>query len=167
MARPVIKLPCTDLAIPDIKRRVIQQVGVLVGIYDIEFDPRRDTRSNRQNAWYWACIVSAFAAYMRDQDYEIITDDEAHEFLKARFLAVSVHNRRTGEVIGRRVRSTTELSTEQFCEYCERCRAWLADFFGIIVPDPQPWETRTVVSTVTRKPRRIESKVLALPGATQ
>jgi hypothetical protein len=143
MARPTIKLPSIDMTQADNKRRVIQSVGVLTGLYEVTIEPRRSTRSNQQNKWYWACLVRAFGEYMRDQDYDITSDDECHEFLKARFLATTVVNKTTGEVLGRRVKSTTELTTEQFSDYCERCRAWMADFFGIIVPVPEPFHSRT------------------------
>lgn len=135
MPRPPIK---TTMDLDDIgnKRQLMAQIGTLTGLYRIEIEPARDVRSNRQNRWYWGCIVEALAQYMCEQDYDITGPYEVHEFLKARFLAVTVKDRKTGEVIGRRVRSTTELDTAQFSEYCERCRAWLADFFGIVVEDP-------------------------------
>lgn len=138
MARPTIKLQRIDLSTIDNKRRLIAQIGTLTGIYEVEICPRRNMRSNAQNAWYWSCIAPALAEYLSAQDYEITTAEEAHEFLRARFLAVTVANKQTGVAIGRRVRSTTELTTEQFSDYCERCRTWMADFFGIIVEDPDP-----------------------------
>lgn len=135
MPRPAIKT-IIDCDVPDNKRRLMSQIGTLSGLYRVDMEPARNVRSNRQNAYYWAAIVSAFAQFLTEQDYDITGPDEAHEFLKARFLAVTVTCRTTGEVIGRRVRSTTELDTAQFSEYCERCRAWLAEFFHIVVPDP-------------------------------
>lgn len=131
MSRPSIK------AVIDLpNREIADRLAEFSGLYRIEISPARNQRSNRQNRWYWGCIVAAFADYCNEQDYEITEPDQAHEFLKARFLAVTVRCRDTGEVIGRRVRSTTELDTAQFADYCERCRSWLADFFGIVVPDP-------------------------------
>jgi hypothetical protein len=49
---------------------------------------------------------------------------------------VTVTNSGTGEVIGERVRSTTELNVEEFSEYLEKVIAWLADMFGIECPIP-------------------------------
>lgn len=137
MARESIKLPL-NLSVLDNKRRLVSQIGILDGWYDVSLMPRRPTRSLRQNAWYFSCIAAALAQYLSDQDYDVTTTDQAHELLKARFLKVAVTNKRTGEVLQNRVRSTTELTTEEFSDYCERCRTWLADFFGIIVPDPDP-----------------------------
>lgn len=125
----------TDMSDATAKRQLIAQIAPLVGEYEVTIEPRRNLRSLQQNKWYWACICSAFGAFLREQDYNINDNEGAHELMKARFLAVTVRNKE-GKVIGRRVRSTTELTTEEFSDYCERCRAWLADMFGIIVEDP-------------------------------
>lgn len=131
-----------DLDEADLKRRVLSLIGSMFGRYTVSVLPWRGTRSQQQNRWYWACVCQPLAEYLSEQDYDVTTADEAHEILRARFLAVSVVNRKTGERLCRRVRSTTELDTAEFAEYCERCRAWLGDFFGIIVPDPDPsWRT--------------------------
>jgi hypothetical protein len=142
MAREKIKF-VIDMSNPADKRRLLTQIGAMSGPYEVEIQPKRNTRSLKQNAWYFGCIVHALGEYLRDQDYDITTDEEAHEILKARFLAVSVMSKRTGEVLCRRVRSTTELTTESMADYCERCRIWMADFFGIIVPDPDRSYTST------------------------
>lgn len=137
MARPKIIFPIYSMT-PDNRMRLQRQIGTLEGSYRVELAPTKPTRSTRQNAWYWGCIVSAFWEFCRDQDYTIGCEDESHEFLKARFLATSVVNRQTGEVIGRRVRSTTELTTEEMADYCEKCRAFLAEWCNVVVPDPDP-----------------------------
>lgn len=137
MARESI-LTMLDFDAADSKRTLMSQIGTLKGMYEVEITPRRGTRSQKQNAWYWSCIVRAFWEYLRDQDWTIGAQDEAHEFLKARFLARMVIDKRTGEMIGRRVRSTTELTTDEMADYCERCRVFLSEFCNTIVPDPDP-----------------------------
>lgn len=134
MARPTVKI-IADLDVADNKRRLMAQVGTLKGLYRVSLEPARPSRSNRANSWYWACIVGSFVQYLNEQDYNITTPDEAHSLLKARFLARTIMDK-DGKVIGRMVGSTTDLDTSGFHDYCERCRTWLADFFGIIVPDP-------------------------------
>jgi hypothetical protein len=83
-----------------------------------------------------------FADFLAAQDYEMNTPEEAHEILKAKLLTRPVVRPDTGEIIGRIVRSTTELSTEEMTDYIERCRAWLLDFFGIMTNDPLPEDER-------------------------
>ena len=127
-----------DLDNVDLKRRFRNWVGALRGTYDVEIKPRKPLRSLKQNAWYHAAVVEPFAQFLRDQDYEVCGHDECHELLKEKFLAVEIADPLTGEVIGRSIRSTTDLSKDEFADYCERCRAWLLDFFGIITEDPDP-----------------------------
>lgn len=137
MAREKIST-CLNMDEPENKRRLMSKVGLLRGWWEVEISPRRNTRSLQQNKWYWSQIVAPLAEYLSDQDYNVTTSEEAHELLKARFLATTVFCKRTGDVLCRRVRSTTELTTEEFADYCERCRAWLSDFFNLQIQDPDP-----------------------------
>lgn len=121
------------------KRLVLRRIGTLSGLWRIELVRYRARRTDAQNRYYFGVLVTAFADYLSEQDYEITTREHAHELIKGKFLIVDVVHPTTGESIGRRVRSTTELSVEEFSEYIDRCRAWLLDFFGIIVPDPEPF----------------------------
>lgn len=127
-----------NLDTPETKRRLLAFVGALRGFYAVKVEPKRDSRSLRQNAWYHACIVEPFRQFLADQDYEATSHEAAHEILKAKFLTVEIADPQTGEVIGRRVRGSSDLSTEEFSDYCERCRAWLLDFFGIVTQDADP-----------------------------
>lgn len=54
----------------------------------------------------------------------------------AKFLVVEEVEKSTGEVIGERIRSTTELNTVEFNEYFEKIIAWAATVFGIVLPLP-------------------------------
>lgn len=112
----------------------------LRGVYRFEFVKFRPRRSDRQNRYYWPCFVKPFADFLRDQG-ETTTDDEAHELLKYKFLRRSKVNPTTGEVI-EYVASTTSLDTAEFNEYLDQCAAWLADMFGIIVPEPEAYHEK-------------------------
>ncbi len=56
----------------------------------------------------------------------------------------TVVDRRTGEErIVEYTGSTKVLTTEAFSIYCEKCRQFLAETFGVIVEDPdQYWESK-------------------------
>ena len=118
------------------KLRLLSHVGALRGSYWVEIRKFRRGRTLRQNAWYWSCTVAGVGEFLREQG-EQYTDEDAHEMLKWKFLRESVVNKKTGEIIGERVRSTATLNIEEMVNYCEDCRNWLAEF-GIIVPDPEP-----------------------------
>jgi hypothetical protein len=120
------------------KRAVLSRIGTLRGRYRLELTPYRQRRSDRQNRYYFPCVCKPLSDYLSEGDYDVTTVEQAHAILKERFLTCDVVNKRTGEVIGRRVRSTTELSTVEFAEFVERSRAFLLDFFGIVTVDPDP-----------------------------
>jgi hypothetical protein len=124
-----------DFAKPAEKQAVLQFVRGLAGPHRVEIVKYRARRTDTQNRYYWPCVVQPFADFLRGQG-ETITDEQAHDLMKAKFLTVTVTNSGTGEVIGDRVRSTTELNVEEFSEYLEKCIAWLADMFGIECPIP-------------------------------
>ena len=137
MPRAIIKM-FMSMDSAENKRRLMQSIGALRGEYEVDIQPRCTTRSNAQNRYYWSCIIRAFAEFLASQDYEGCSDDAVHETLKDKFLRVPMIDPASGEEIGHRVKSTTELSTVEMMDYCYRCRAWLADFFFIVVPDPDP-----------------------------
>lgn len=129
-----------DLSDEQAKARLINHVRTLRGRWRIDLTQYRPRRSDRQNRYYWPCLVQPFAAWLKEQGNEYTTDD-AHEILKHKFLRREHIDRRTGEVMTF-TQSTAKLDTSEFNEYLDRCAAWLADFTGIEVPDPQPYHER-------------------------
>jgi hypothetical protein len=104
--------------------------------------PRRPTRTLAQNAYWHGVIVESLRQFLAAQDYENCDHDFAHEILKEKFLRVPVYSPRTGAVMCYRTRSTADLDTAEFTDLIERARAWLADRFNVVVPDPVPWPER-------------------------
>lgn len=123
-------LDCANL---EQKRALLSRIGALRGRWRVELTHFRPRRTEKQNAFYWPGVVVPFADYLSAQDYDITTAEQAHEILKARFLTVDVVNKETGETIGTRVRSTTELDIGEFQLYVERCQSWLSEFFGLVL----------------------------------
>lgn len=82
-------------------------------------------RSLPQNAYLWGVVYRVIATFTGDTD-EAIHDAMGREFLSYR-----------DDKGLQRVRSTTELSTEEFAEYVEQVRAWAATFLNLPIPDPQ------------------------------
>lgn len=119
------------------RRRCLDGFARLRGQWRITAVRFRPRRSDRANAWYWPCIVGDFHAWLKEQGWDV-SKDQAHEMLKHRFLRREAIDPATGEVVGEYTESTTRLDSAQFSEYCEQCRAWLAEFCGIHVPDPDP-----------------------------
>jgi len=88
---------------------------------------RKRRRSNKQNAYYHAVVVLMIA-------YEMgISDEEAHDFLKAKFNKKTiVVKEKEYEVI----RSTTDLSTIEMEDFLEQVRRWAAEDLNCIIPLP-------------------------------
>jgi hypothetical protein len=124
-------------------RKLIETARELEGQWDLRLEPKRRIRTNQQNKWYWSCIVDPFYDFLAAQDYDVTKPNDAHEILAEKFLRVPiVVDQETQEAVGWRTRSTKELTTVEFSEYCERCRAWLADFFHIDTQDPPIGDSR-------------------------
>lgn len=89
---------------------------------------RRQKRSNHANRFYWGYVLTAIA------EATGYTKDEAHDALKYQFL------REDGDSPLVKVRSTTDLSVQEFSEYLERVMAFGATTFGIVWLSQDQWE---------------------------
>lgn len=96
----------------------------------------RDVRSGAQNAYLWAVVYPYAAKGLRDAWGEDTDSYGAHGFLTDRLLKVPVVNRKTGEVMGWRVRSTTELDTAEFAHYVDQIVCFCAEQLGTEIPPP-------------------------------
>lgn len=94
----------------------------------------RKKRSLKQNRFYWDVIVGAVVDMHRDFG-QVISKDEAHEFLQREVL------KRTRTIRGLDGRahtvtlSSTELTTAEWEQNNEIIRAWAAGF-GYVIPLP-------------------------------
>ena len=118
-----------------------------------------DTRSVNQNRYYFGVIVDLFIKGWMEVTGEVITPDQAHEMLKyhcnptelqiiekkvAKLFAKGKGNRifvvrKIVKKEMKRIRtsgSTTQLSTLEFEQYQERCRGFISEYLGIVVPLP-------------------------------
>lgn len=122
-----------DMSNPITKSRVVERIKRLEGRWRFDVRRYRPRRSDRQNRFYWPCIVQPFGRALREAGNNF-TDDDAHEMLKNEFLQVTHVDERTG----RRMtctRSTTKLDTAEFADYVDQCAAYLSAM-DIYVPAP-------------------------------
>lgn len=109
--------------------------GLKDGRYEIAVT-KVSKRSNPQNAYYWMMLTNYIQPALYDQGWDHIkTKEDAHEFVRELFLKTKVVNENTGEM-KERIRSTTELSKEDFGIYLEEIWRWSAEYLGIAVPSP-------------------------------
>lgn len=130
---------------PQAKRRLVEQLGPLTGFYECSIAPRRNLKSTQQTRYFHAVIVEMFYQFLRDQDYADASREMAKGIIKEKFLRVEIVNPATGEVVGSRVKGWSELTIEEAIDLIDRSRIWLADFFGLVIPDPDPsyWQERS------------------------
>ena len=83
----------------------------------------RKKRTLPQNAFYFGVLVPTLAEHIG------LDVDEMHEQLKRHFLSERIDENFA------RVKSTTELSTEEFSRYMEDCQRLAAEY-GVDVPMP-------------------------------
>lgn len=117
---------------PKVRARVANRIREMRGRYRFNVVKYRPRRSDRQNRYYWPCFVHEFGELLRSAGNEM-TDEQAHEILKHKFLRREAIDETTGEVMTY-TESTTRLDTSEFNTYLDQCAAWLAEL-GVIVPD--------------------------------
>jgi len=85
---------------------------------------KRKKRSGRENRYYWAVIVDILANHLG------YTPQEMHEALKWELLRIR-HRGKPDTV-----KSTADLSTVEFEDYCSRARMWASAELGCYIPLP-------------------------------
>lgn len=101
----------------------------------ITFEKPKKKRSNNQNSYYWGIVIVLIKSALKDTGNNLNTND-VHDLLRLKFLKETISIKyETGEVI-ERVRSTTELTTSQFMDYIAEIQQFAAEYFDLIIPDP-------------------------------
>lgn len=75
-------------------------------------------RSINQNAYYFGVVVTEIRDRLNELGHNV-TLDLTHEMLKARFNSQESVNENSGEIFSF-PKSTTEMNTEEFCEYIDK-----------------------------------------------
>ena len=86
----------------------------------------RETRSDRQNRYYWGVVIELLSQHCG------YSPEEMHEALKIKFLSD-----RTMDDHGLvKVRSSAKLTTDEFIQYTNEVVIWAAQSLQIFIPDP-------------------------------
>lgn len=121
-----------NMSDPDVKRKLMIEIGGLTGLYEIYLKPRKRTRSLDANAYYFVAVVEPFMLWLREQYGDSSIDKEqAHEMLKVKILGLQ--EKQVGDEVLRLIPHSKNLTVEQFGEYIEKCAAWLFSFCNIVV----------------------------------
>lgn len=105
------------------------------GDYIFTVTPNRKTRSNQQNAYLWGIVYPAVLFGLQDAGWEIIDEEQVHEYCKQAFAAREVINKDTGEVISL-PNSTARMQTAEFNVYVDKIKAFAFEYLNITIPEP-------------------------------
>jgi len=112
----------------DLQRYEGKDVLIRIGL-------KRKVRSENQNRYYWGVVCRSLRDGVKDTWGEDIDSEAAHDILKTECNYKEVVKEDSGELLKIPV-STSALNTLQFEEYLERCRKFIYQWFGIVVPLP-------------------------------
>lgn len=116
------------------KRRVMQSVQMMTGLWEVSFKKRKLTRSLNANKYYFAAIVNPFTEWLREQYGDPQIDSEqAHEMLKVKILGWDEKLIPGTDETLRLIPRSRTLDSSEFAEYINKCAAWLAEFCNIVV----------------------------------
>jgi hypothetical protein len=102
---------------------------------DVVIQKRKKSRSDRQNRYYWSCVVGTIS------DHTGMTPEDTHDALKQMFLSRVVFVPVEGGVQEVTVgRSSSVLKTHEFEEYLEKIRRWASADLNLVIPDPNTVE---------------------------
>ena len=101
--------------------------------------PEEQRRSVRANAYLWGVIYRDAVAALKEAGYSSLTADQLHEILKDKHNAEVVIDPFTGEE-RRVVKSTRDLTVEEFGVFIEHSMVDLAELCGISFPEPRKHE---------------------------
>lgn len=125
-----------DLSNDETKKMLRKVIQHSEGLHWVSITRCRDQRSLKQNAYLWSVVNPAVARGMNEAWGETVSPEEAHEYLKARFISRTLVNHNTGEVQGYTVGSSASLDTAEFGEYLDKVILFAAEFLNVEIPPP-------------------------------
>lgn len=105
------------------------------GEHLITIAPYRKTRSTQQNAYLWGVVYPAVLFGLQDAGWEIIDEEQVHEYCKQAFAAREVINKDTGEVLSL-PSSTARMQTAEFNVYVDKIKAFALEYLNVTIPEP-------------------------------
>lgn len=100
----------------------------------ITIERKKSKRSLSQNAYYHSAVVPLVRQGLKDLGHKL-TLEETHLFLRGKFLKEELLSE-DAEVIGERIKSTTELGKGYFADYISEIQQFSAEILGVDIPNP-------------------------------
>ena len=117
------------------KHNLINYLQEIENNYLVDVKKQRNTRSNMQNSYYWACIVQPLS---NELGY---FPDEIHDILKLKFSSewnsIEINDRNVGLQV---IKSTSRMDSKAFEIYADQIRIWAITELGIRLMLPNEYE---------------------------
>lgn len=97
---------------------------------------KRKRRSNPQNAYLWGVVYQTIVNYLNAEGDEYYTVEDIHSLMGYSFLLKDTYDPNTGEVIGKRIVSTTKFTTTEMMDYVAQIQKWASETLDLYIPDP-------------------------------
>jgi hypothetical protein len=126
-----------DLSNPDEKRRLLSWLSARSGMYAVSAEPKRDTRTLRQNRAFWRLWVQPLHEYLAENDPKHPAGRDGREWAKKIICAAVLGvDRRTCPITGavhEDAKGTSGLSVEEFADFLDRAAGWVATTPPVVV----------------------------------
>jgi hypothetical protein len=117
------------------KKMLFDYLQNLENNYVVEVKKKRNTRTNKQNNYYWKCIVQELANSLG------YFPNEMHDILRTKFLGswefIEVNDKKVGI---NKTESTTNIDSKAFEIYTEQIRIWAITELEIRLMSPNEHE---------------------------
>ena len=95
-------------------------------------------RTDPQNRYLWGVVYPLLLNGLNALGWDFTTDEQFHEYCKARFCPDPVMNYTTGEVVNL-PSSTAKMTVEEFQAYIQKLGQFAQEDLGFVLPDPLPF----------------------------
>tara|TARA_R110001599_G_scaffold306316_1_gene512782 strand:- start:2177 stop:2560 length:384 start_codon:yes stop_codon:yes gene_type:complete len=117
------------------KKMLFDYLKTLDNNYTVEVKKKRNTRSNKQNNYYWKCIVQELANSLG------YFPNEMHDILRSKFLSEWELLKLNEKKIGiNKIKSTSDIDSKAFEIYAEQIRIWAITELDIRLMIPNEYE---------------------------
>lgn len=102
--------------------------------WTLTIERKKNKRSHQQNRY----LHALFTIFRNELNLlgNHFTSEHVKDLCKAKFATIDVVNEATGEVIGQRIKGTSEMTKTELSEFVEQIIIWAADMFSIKLPLP-------------------------------
>jgi hypothetical protein len=101
----------------------------------ITVERKKKRRSTNENNYYWDCVIEPIMYQFLELGNSVNKED-VHNYLVSEVGKLEKIIMLPNGEFKRLPGHTSTLSTEKFEEYLEKCRAFAAEMFGILIPLP-------------------------------